>query len=406
MRFKVLLYLIISGMIFTQGTFPSDYREEFCSGNQGICVLLEQKKNNVDIYLRNRFPYSDIITTVTFEHSGKPENIKCTTPLPLTVVCRGNEPVKVLSFIIDDYSRSWNTHLNWYWQYGSPGDIDDKYPYSLPYIKGERFRVCQGFNDTPTHHGNFAYSIDWLMPEGTPICAARGGTVVYVIDHFSGGGFKKEFLDKNNTVQILHDDGSLAQYTHIKKDGAAVKPGERVKPGDIIAYSGNVGYSQSPHLHFNAFRPVNGKSSRSIPVGFITDYSDYDIPEKTGIYSWTGITTKKVKPSVYIEDMVFCKDIVNHNPADITDTFSPKDKFKVFLPLDLKRNHKIGFRLYKEGVPAPLLNYSWTVKKEWWYTTADINLSDFPSAPGRWRAEIIFDNKKLGSREFTVKPLD
>jgi murein DD-endopeptidase MepM/ murein hydrolase activator NlpD len=242
------------------------------------------------------------------------------------------------------------------------------------------------------------------MPEGTPICAARGGTVVYVIDHFSGGGFKDEYLNKNNTVQILHDDGTLAQYTHIKKDGAAVKTGDTVKPGDIIAYSGNVGYSQSPHLHFNAFRPVNGKRSKSIPVGFITDYSDYDTLEKTGIYSWTGISPKKRKPSAYIEDMVFCKDIIDHKPSDITDTFSPQDKFKIFLPLDLKKDHKIGFRLYKEDVPAPLLNFSWTVKKDWWYTTADIDLSKFHSPSGNWKAEVIFDNKKLGFKEFTVKP--
>lgn len=295
MNFRILLYSILAVIVFTLSSSAADYREELCSGDPGICILFEQKKTTVDVYLRNKFTHSNIITTVTFEHSGKPENIKCTTPLPVTTVCRGKDPVKVLSFVIDDYSKSWNTHLNWYWQFGSTGDTDEKYPYRLPYLKGERFRVCQGFNDTPTHHGDFAYSIDWLMPEGTPICAARGGTVVYVIDHFSGGGFKDEYLNKNNTVQILHDDGTLAQYTHIKKDGAAVKTGDTVKPGDIIAYSGNVGYSQSPHLHFNAFRPVNGKRSKSIPVGFITDYSDYDTLEKTGIYSWTGISPKKEK---------------------------------------------------------------------------------------------------------------
>jgi len=404
MKFRVLLYFFLSCMLFAPGSPASDYSEEFCSGDPGVCVSYEQNGKKVDAYLRNKFPHNNIITTVTFEHSGKPENIKCTTPLPLTIVCRGKEPVKALSFVIDDFSKSWNTRLNWYWQYGSPGDTDEKYSYRLPYLKGERFRVCQGFNDTPTHHGDFAFSIDWVMPEGTPICAARGGTVIHVIDHFSGGGFKKEFLDKNNTVQILHDDGTLAQYTHIKKDGAAVKTGDIVKPGDIIAYSGNVGYSQSPHLHFNVFRPVDGKKSTSIPAGFITDYSDYDTLEKTGIYSWTGIAQKKVKPSVYAEDMVFCKDIINHNPSGIADTFSPKDKFKVFIPLDLKKDHRIGFRLYKEGQTAPLLNFSWIVKKEWWYTTAEIDPLKFQSPSGKWKSEVIFDNKNIGFKEFTVKP--
>jgi len=391
-------------MVLIRGSFASDYREEFCSGDPGICVLMEQKGTIVDVYLRNKFPNNNIITTVTFEHSGKPENIKCTTPLPVTIVCRGTDPVKALSFIVDDYSSAWNTRLNWYWQFGCSGKNDKKYPYLLPYRKGERYRVCQGFNDTPTHHGDYAYSIDWLMPEGTPICASRGGTVVNVIDYYSGGGFKDEFLNKNNTVQILHDDGTVALYNHIKKDGAVVKIGDTVKPGDVIAYSGNVGYSQSPHLHFHVFMPVNGKRSRSIPVGFITDYSDYDILEKPGIYAWTGAATRKVRPSVYIEDMVFCKDIIDHKPSGITGTFSPRDKFKVFIPLDLKKDSKIGFRLYKEGVPEPLLNFSWKIRKEWWYTSTDVDLSKFPSSSGKWRVEIILDSKKIGFKEFTVKP--
>ncbi len=404
MKFRGLLYLFISVMFFIRGSYASDYREEFCSGHAGICVLMEQNGNNVDVYLGNKFPHNNITTTVTFEHTGKPENIKCTTPLPVTTVCRGTDPVKVLSFIIDDYGRPWNTHLNWYWQFGYQGKALEKYPYRLPYRKGERFRVCQGFNDKPTHHGDYAYSIDWIMPEGTPVCAARGGTVVNVVDHYSGGGFKDEFLNKNNTVQILHDDGTVALYNHIKKDGAVVKIGDTVKSGDVIAYSGNVGYSQSPHLHFNVFMPVNGKRSRSIPVGFITNYSDYEILKKPGIYSWTGAENRKERPSVYIEDMVFCKDIIDNKPSGIADIFSPQDKFKAVIPLDLQKDHMIGFCLYKEDVPAPLLRYSWKIRKEWWYATCDVDLSKFPSPSGKWKAEIILDNKIIGHKEFTVKP--
>ena len=405
MRLRLLLLSILTGMVFLQGSPAAEYRQEFCSGEHGVCVLYEQKGKTVDVYLRNKFPHRNIITTVTFEHSGKPENIQCTTPLPVTTVCRGTEQMKALSFVIGDYSRQWNPQLNWYWQYGASGkQEDEKYPYHLPYLKGKRFRVCQGFNDTPTHHGNFAYSIDWIMPEGTPICAARGGTVVAVTDHYSEGGFKKEYINKNNTVQILHDDGTLAQYNHIKKNGSAVKTGDSVRPGDIIAHSGNVGYSQSPHLHFNVFKPVSGKKSTSIPAGFITDYSDYDTPEKTGIYSYTGITTKKERPSVYMEDMVFCKRMIHFQPTDIADTFSPKDRFKIFLPIDLKKDRKIQIFLYKDSIPAPLLRYSWTLKKEWWQAVTDVDLSKVPSPSGKWKAEIIIDNKKMGHKEFTVKP--
>ncbi|GEM_PF-4044243 len=42
MKFRVLFYSILSVMVFMQPSSAADYREEFCSGDSGVCVLLEQ----------------------------------------------------------------------------------------------------------------------------------------------------------------------------------------------------------------------------------------------------------------------------------------------------------------------------------------------------------------------------
>ncbi|MBI3823877.1 MAG: M23 family metallopeptidase [Planctomycetes bacterium] len=71
----------------------------------------------------------------------------------------------------------------------------------------------------------------------------------------------------HNVIGIRHDDNTLAQYLHLRKNGARVKKGQRVAQGEVIGESGNVGYSTSPHLHFEVTRYID-KRWVTIPVTF------------------------------------------------------------------------------------------------------------------------------------------
>lgn len=135
--------------------------------------------------------------------------------------------------------------------------------YSLPYPPGEEFLVGQGYLDFPTHEGQ--YAIDWLMPEGTPILAARKGVVVEAIDVFSKSGLTSDFWNKANRVVVQHDDGTFALYYHLLHQGIKVKVGQQVSEGQELALSGNTGYSATPHLHFMVYRQTNG-GMESFPV--------------------------------------------------------------------------------------------------------------------------------------------
>ncbi|MBN1909248.1 MAG: peptidoglycan DD-metalloendopeptidase family protein [Pirellulales bacterium] len=137
--------------------------------------------------------------------------------------------------------------------------------YSLPYEPGATFLVGQGYLEFPTHEG--IYAIDWLMPEETPIVAARAGVIVEVVDSFSQSGMTEDMKQKGNFVRIQHDDGSRALYYHLAQNGAKVKVGQRVEEGQRIALSGNTGFSATPHLHFEVDRPENGKYA-SVPTLF------------------------------------------------------------------------------------------------------------------------------------------
>lgn len=147
--------------------------------------------------------------------------------------------------------------------------------YSLPYAPGETFQVGQGYLEFPTHENE--YAIDWIMPEETPIHAARAGVVTEVIDSFSQSGLTEDLKNKGNYIRIQHDDGSRALYYHLAQNGAKVKVGQKVEEGELIALSGNTGYSSTPHLHFLVDTLENGRYV-SVPVLFKSgDAEPYDI---------------------------------------------------------------------------------------------------------------------------------
>jgi len=147
---------------------------------------------------------------------------------------------------------------------------DDSVRYSLPYAPGRAFRVTQGYDGKFSHQGSSRYAIDWRMPVGTPVHAARGGRVVRRKDHSALGGPNLRFDGHNNYVLIRHDDGTLGHYCHLLKGSVKVDEGDLVTEGDLIALSGNTGFSSGPHLHFCVYKASNGKERESIPVKFKT----------------------------------------------------------------------------------------------------------------------------------------
>lgn len=192
-------------------------------------------------------------------------------PMPIVVTCpeKGTFPFVRLKPIHGDQSFSWRVKYDW--RHGQAGvRHNDRIGYELPYPKGRSFLVGQGFHGSFTHSGNDAYAVDFDMPEGTPVLAARAGTVDVVVDHFDGGGVDPGFRDQANHVLVRHSDGTYAEYVHLRRNGARVRPGQKVKAREAIAWSGNVGYSRGPHLHFAVFRAINGTDRETFPIQFRT----------------------------------------------------------------------------------------------------------------------------------------
>ncbi len=97
--------------------------------------------------------------------------------------------------------------------------------------------IISGFGPKPGNLHNDGVNI--ALAKGTPVLAARGGTVAYVGNELKGYG---------NLVLIRHEGGWVSAYAH--NDALLVSRGQRVARGDVVAYAGNTGSVASPQLHF------------------------------------------------------------------------------------------------------------------------------------------------------------
>jgi murein DD-endopeptidase MepM/ murein hydrolase activator NlpD len=142
-------------------------------------------------------------------------------------------------------------------------------PYRAPFAAARVFPVSQAFPHTVTHTGaDSRYAVDIVMPVGTGVYAARGGTVFEVAGtNFRGGLDPARDAAAANLVRILHDDGTYAEYAHLNWNSIRVEPGDIVSRGEYIADSGNTGFSSGPHLHFAVIRNI-GMRVESVPVVF------------------------------------------------------------------------------------------------------------------------------------------
>jgi len=144
-------------------------------------------------------------------------------------------------------------------------------PYRLPYAVATRHRVSQAYPDRITHFDSAsAHAIDFELPIGTGVHAARGGIVMDVAaDYFRSD---REAVDPDapaNIVRVLHDDGTMALYGHLQLHSIRVVPGQRIERGEYIADSGDTGFSTGPHLHFVVQHNRDGEIV-SVPVRFAT----------------------------------------------------------------------------------------------------------------------------------------
>jgi murein DD-endopeptidase MepM/ murein hydrolase activator NlpD len=159
----------------------------------------------------------------------------------------------------------------------------DSYTYTLPFKPQGRYRVVQGYGGLFSH--KHIAALDFDMPIGTPVHAARSGTIYSYRDNNDEGGPYDKYRSKANYIIIKHEDGSFGCYWHLQRNGVLVKHGH-VAAGEQIGLSGATGFALSPHLHFAVKRKLGyamdaftrTRFSTTDGVAFLETGSSYERP--------------------------------------------------------------------------------------------------------------------------------
>ena len=147
--------------------------------------------------------------------------------------------------------------------------ITDKL-YVLPYPIGKAYTCAQGFNTSFSHFGTFSYAVDFGMPVGTLVTAARSGRIVFILESYSDND---QIEGLEIVVIVMHEDSTYARYVHLTLNGALVHMNQMVVPGDTVGLSGSSGTNAGPHLHFDVTKTFNGRSDQTIPFDFMNTIS-------------------------------------------------------------------------------------------------------------------------------------
>ncbi|MGE0555139.1 MAG: M23 family metallopeptidase [Gemmatimonadales bacterium] len=146
-------------------------------------------------------------------------------------------------------------------------------PYQLPFQPGTSRRLIQGYcpsNPNWGHHGWLAYDFDLAI--GDTILASRAGNVGFVEQSWPDAD---RICGHENSVWIVHDDGTVMSYVHLTPGGALVELGDRVAAGEPIGLSGDSGCSSGPHLHVAMFADRSSfDKENTLPL----NYHDADGP--------------------------------------------------------------------------------------------------------------------------------
>jgi murein DD-endopeptidase MepM/ murein hydrolase activator NlpD len=196
---------------------------------------------------------------------GRSRNVRAEPALPARATVPAQGAALVARIVGVDPTQDGDFELKLDAVPGKPGANPRDVEYLFPLRTGE-LRVEQGYGGRYSHgdEQNF-HAVDFAAPIGTPVIAARDGVVMQVENDFDQAGLNREKLGgRANFVRIVHDDGSMALYAHLREGGVLVRVGQRVRAGQPIGESGNTGFTSGPHLHF-ALQVNRGMRLVSVP---------------------------------------------------------------------------------------------------------------------------------------------
>jgi len=203
-----------------------------------VCVEVQKSDALVTLRLESR---TDKPLTFGLFFSS---NLAYLNPERIQLRAKGNRQLVSFPLPRDPWGFDYRIH------YGHHAHVhDDDFVYTLPFAPDDAYRVTQDYRTLTTHRLGNRFAIDWEMPVGSHVHAARGGAVVSTYGDSKASSLGGSALA--NHIWIRHDDGTIGKYLHLEHRGVLVREGQRVDAGERIGSSGDTGFASGAHLHFS-----------------------------------------------------------------------------------------------------------------------------------------------------------
>lgn len=259
---RLLLFLLISAASLSLHAGKDDYP---------FAVTTEKMGAHFRVLAKNGGP-SPIATRISLTLSDGAASDRA---WPVTLTVPPGRTLPVGNVFASRAGQAYHFHVSSAWILGEiNAQHDTSIAYRFPFADGARYLISQAPGGPITTHTDpgSLHAVDFTMPEGTLVLAARAGVVVRVESGYTEGGTDPALLGKSNEVTVLHKDGTMAVYAHLGPGRQLVSRGQVVQAGSPLGFSGSTGFSSGAHLHFAVMRAIARQdgmpTAESLPITF------------------------------------------------------------------------------------------------------------------------------------------
>jgi len=226
--------------------------------------------------------------SVLIDCNAGSDNIRPNVPLPHSAVVPPQSELVLASLSPVDRHKGMTYSWQYTWQLGDlAADHHSQEHYRYPFAGNVRAYAHVSANQSQNAYGR--YLVTFSLPVGTKVLAARSGIVVRV--------------KKNNDIDVLHNDSTIATYSHLGGVETGIAEGKSVSAGEVLGVAGSLGKTGETFVHLSVWRPeqmvadssVKGATTGIQPVSFPMEFcSDaQDCKVLTSDQQITGKSSKK-----------------------------------------------------------------------------------------------------------------
>jgi murein DD-endopeptidase MepM/ murein hydrolase activator NlpD len=233
-----------------------DFKVEENKSASASLLLLDTVRPNYDITAFNP-GNAPVSVAIDIDHSSS-QNAATDKTLPHYAVVPAKTDRNLVHFSPRRKDEAFKFRYNYAWSIGDyTASHNCREQYRFPF--GAKVRAFASVTDA-THATPYTrYAVIFSLPKGTPVLAARKGTVIQI--------------SSDDKIDILHEDATIGTYSHLGKVVENIVVGKTVTTEDILGSAGTAENNKDAYMQLTVWRPEpvpnDALQANSQQIGFV-----------------------------------------------------------------------------------------------------------------------------------------